>query len=272
MSGSKARDLVTVFCKHKTSSRLGHLVSVYKTLVEFQKRNDREVLGDLETFITSLSDHPFDIDEFTSDYDVDMMMYGKAKAYAGLEDLREMLNPSLYALIELLWDQLVKGGKKRVEVVMQIMKRVLRDFHKKDLIDKHVLVEDKFDVYDLMWTILIRFLESWSLEEEIVKYVKISRTLFYFGARQKDRKERENLLLTTLGVLVLREVNSKKHRIVNKKDERMRYLFTLTHKNELSPAEYLHELPASHPEPKVIQVKGRHEDMMSSQYEINKVH
>jgi hypothetical protein len=136
------------------------------------------------------------------------------KTYNELAPFQELLHEDLIALLQVLWDLVLKGNDhqgRRLEYTMALVKHILANFPKKRVYRQDVLITtpstDKIDIFDVLFNFIELFLSSYELEQDIVTHLKLVRALFFYQAKRvKDREERTPAIICAFKVLITRTV------------------------------------------------------------------
>lgn len=145
--------------------------------------------------------------------DIFQLLHTKYKEYSELNEIRALINSDVSNLLDVLWDTLLQGHtERRMCISISICNHILHAVCKKNLYEKDsiTLTKGKLDGYDLLFNVLVLFSESYELDDQIKKYVKICRELFYYTLRAQDKTFREPLIYAIVYVLLKRCVCTAK--------------------------------------------------------------
>jgi hypothetical protein len=119
--------------------------------------------------------------------------------YAVLYDLKNILYDDIYVLINSLYRiMLISNGNAFLII------RWLISMNKKNLFRTEQ--NDLTDGYDIIYLVILRFVNTVSLPDDVNEFALLSKDLFYYRCKQKLKKQRANLLFYSVYVIMQRNV------------------------------------------------------------------
>ena len=239
--------VINAFCSYCVSDNLYVMSKFYKHLVDYQNNKNKQ-----DIIIKSLCNtlfHKYNVITFDDhlikrilhDYDVPAMMHRKQISFSHLDEFRQIFNEDLVNCLDILWEIITKGwGHQRFDACLAIC-LFIKSIPKKSIFKKDILITgsnglNKLDYYDILFNFVMAMLNAYSFYENVIKHIKICRTLFYYQCRAKDKHLREPLLYVCLRALLKRSVDNE--RLSEPSEERENTLEAL----QKSPWGYLNAL------------------------------
>lgn len=149
------------------------------------------------------------------------IIYCSQTEYTVLYDLKSILYNDIYVLINSLYKiMLISNGNAFLII------RWLVSINKNNLFrTEHDTLSDG---YDIIYMVILRFIDTVSLPDDVRDFVLLSKDLFYYRCKQKFKKQRANLLFYSAYVIMQRNVinqyvDTPKHNLVSVK--KTDYLF-----------------------------------------------
>jgi len=217
----------------------------YKILAEYQNsKKDPKTLEQINKLIDETR-QTTRLAMITSEISITDLLYRRIKTYHELDSMRDVLNEDVMALLDIMWDKLLKGvdsHNQRLECLIVITKHIMNEFPKRRIyrLDALMNIEShqRIDAYDVLFNFIFTFVNNFNIGDEVERFLKICRTLFYFNSRRvKDKQSREEAIFVSLKVLLYREVEYD-NSIVSDQIETSEKL-TIYEKLKRNPHEYL---------------------------------
>lgn len=152
------------------------------------------------------------------------ILYKHHREYEDLLEFKKHLDADVYGLINIIYHNMAYS----INITdIYIMVEYLLTNNKKK---KELLLDSFFtDIYDMLFTLLMTYIECNRLSPDVAKYVTTCKSLFYYKCSLKDKPKRLNMLLYAIHVLVTKR--TKFQEIVSYKpimEKPLNYLFVLT--------------------------------------------
>jgi len=217
----------------------------YKILAEYQNsKKDPKTLEQINKLIDETR-QTTRLAMITSEISITDLLYRRIKTYHELDSMRDVLNEDVMALLDIMWDKLLKGvdsHNQRLECLIVITKHIMNEFPKRRIyrLDALMNIEShqRIDAYDVLFNFIFTFVNNFNIGDEVERFLKICRTLFYVNSRRvKDKQSREEAIFVSLKVLLYREVEYD-NSIVSDQIETSEKL-TIYEKQKRKPHEYL---------------------------------
>lgn len=131
-------------------------------------------------------------------YKIETLISSSYKEYSDLHEFKEDVHYECYSLLNVFYDNIAHASS------LNDIFSILRYFI--DTKKKILLISDRFsDIIDLLFIIIIKYIENNRLPEDVKEYVILCKDLFYYRSKQKDKLIRINLLFYSLYILVKRQ-------------------------------------------------------------------
>lgn len=223
--------LINTYAKKYISNNIWFLLELMKLTDEADKSKNRSDIFKEACNLLAINDQKsVDLLKYNKDEllkDIERIFYKTQREYADLVDLKEYLVNDIYLLVNVLYQNIAYGYD--IHDCFSIAKYIIGKKNK-DLLE--VNIKDITDGIDLLFIIIIKYIESNRIPPDIKSYVNTCKKMYYFSCRQKDRMERINLLFYALFVLIQRKVGYQEVQYKNlnagsQKSNTCDYLFVL---------------------------------------------
>ncbi len=222
--------LINFFCKYYLNKNLWLLQEFTKHISEIEKndnKNDKDkIIYHMKAVCFLLSAHEYKEKEnildktIKDDSSIERILHTSQKEYVDLVEYKEILDEEIYILINVLYHNIAYGIY--IHDCFSIIRYMILKSKKTD------------DIIDLLFTILLKYLDNNRVPSDVKSYVISCKDLFYYRLTKKVKNDRINLLVYALFVLVQKRV---KYQVLDEymikeeaiiKDDRTDYLFVLT--------------------------------------------
>lgn len=223
--------LINTYAKKYISNNVWFLIELMKLIDETERSKNRsDIFKEACTLLAVNDQKTVDLLKYNKDEllnDIERIFYKTQKEYADLVDLKEYLVNDIYLLINVLYQNIAYGYD--IHDCFSIAKYIIAK-KSKDLFI--IITKDITDGIDLLFIILIKYIELNRIAPDIKNYVNTCRRMYYVSCRQKDKMERINLLFYALFVLIQRKVGYQEiqYKNLNTKSQKniaCDYLFVL---------------------------------------------
>lgn len=159
---------------------------------------------------------------------IDRFLYSFSKEYHDLQEFKNYMHEDAYSLINILYHSIAYGSDLPDCFVII---RYLLNCKKKE-----VLVGDHYkDIIDVLFLIVIKYIENNRLPEDVKEYVILCKDIFYYRCKQKDKIVRINLLFHAIFIIMQRKTKFQEVRyqeeckgMPSERHSSVDYLYVLT--------------------------------------------
>lgn len=137
---------------------------------------------------------------------IDVLRNNFHKEYRNVVDVwRDGLHFEPYCLMNLLYEKLLYGAIKDKADVTDCF-RLMNYFMTITPRTKLYVEKGNEDAYDLLWRCILLYVSQHTLPEDVVEFVTLSKDLFYYNVKVKERRERVGILFAVFYVCLYRRV------------------------------------------------------------------
>lgn len=223
--------LINTYAQKYISNNVWFLLEIMKLLDESDKSKNRADAFKAACILLAVTDQKtvnllnYNKDELIKD--IERIFYKTQKEYADLVDLKDYLTNDIYLLVNVLYQNIAYGYD--IHDCFSIAKYIISKKNKDLFL---INTKEISDGIDILFIIIIRYIESNRISPDIKNYVSTCKRMYYFNFRQKDKMGRINLLFYALFVLLQRKVGYQEMQYKNlntklDKNTTCQYLFVL---------------------------------------------
>ena len=133
------------------------------------------------------------------------ILHSSTSEHIAIYDLKNILCNDVYYLMNVLYTNLLVSSTNISDSFLIV--RTIMCLKKKEVLKaEHIELTDG---YDVIFLVLMHFLEYIGLPEDVIKYVRFCKDLFYYRCKQKSKVNRANLIFYCIFVLMQRRVKDQ---------------------------------------------------------------